>query len=47
MLPTLNGRIQTRIFMLVVFGSIITFLITPLLPDGRRGTPGFDGTSTG
>ncbi len=44
MLPTLNGRIQTRIFMLVVFGSIITFLITPLLPDGLPGLPGFDGT---
>ena len=44
MLPTLNGRIQTRIFMLVVFGSIITFLITPLLPDGLPGVPGFDGT---
>lgn len=32
MLPTLNGRIQTRIFMLVVFGGIITLLITPVLP---------------
>lgn len=32
MLPTLNGRIQTRIFMLVFFGSIITLLITPVLP---------------
>jgi hypothetical protein len=32
MLPTLNGRIQTRIFMLVVFGSLITLLITPVLP---------------
>jgi hypothetical protein len=41
MLPTLNGRIQTRIFMLVVFGSVITFVITPLLP----GPFGFDGTS--
>ena len=41
MLPTLNGRLQTRIFMLVVFGSIITFLITPILPDGLPGTPGF------
>ena len=37
MLPTLNGRLQTRIFMLVVFGSIITFLITPILPDGLPG----------
>ncbi len=43
MLPTLNGRLQTRIFMLVVFGSIITFLITPILPDGAPGTPGFSG----
>jgi hypothetical protein len=34
MLPTLNGRLQTRIFMLVVFGGIITFLITPILPGG-------------
>lgn len=32
MLPTLNGRIQTRIFMLVVFGGIVTLLITPVLP---------------
>lgn len=32
MLPTLNGRIQTRIFMLVVFGGVITLLITPVLP---------------
>lgn len=41
MLPTLNGRIQTRIFMLVVFGSVITFVLTPLLP----GPFGFDGES--
>ena len=32
MLPTLNGRLQTRIFMLVVFGGLITFLLTPVLP---------------
>ncbi len=43
MLPTLNGRLQTRIFMLVVFGGIITLLITPVLPDGAPGLPGFDG----
>jgi len=43
MLPTLNGRLQTRIFMLVVFGGIITFLITPVLPDGAPGLPGFNG----
>lgn len=40
MLPTLNGRIQTRIFMLVVFGGIITFLLTPVLPG-----LGFNGDS--
>lgn len=32
MLPTLNGRIQTRIFMLVVFGGLITLVLTPILP---------------
>ncbi|MEQ6903401.1 hypothetical protein [Nocardioides sp. YIM 152588] len=32
MLPTLNGRIQTRLFMLIVFGGLITLLITPVLP---------------
>ncbi|WP_028657160.1 hypothetical protein [Nocardioides sp. J54] len=32
MLPTLNGRIQTRIFMLVVFGGLITLVLTPMLP---------------
>lgn len=32
MLPTLNGRIQTRIFMLVVFGGLITLFLTPILP---------------
>ena len=32
MLPTLNGRIQTRIFMLVVFGGLITLALTPILP---------------
>ncbi len=34
MVPTLNGRIQTRIFVLAVVGGIWTLLITPLLPDG-------------
>ncbi len=45
MLPTLNGRIQTRIFLLVVVGGIWTLLITPVLPetppdllDAYRGT---------
>ena len=31
MIPTLNGRIQTRIFLLVVVGGIWTLLITPLV----------------
>jgi hypothetical protein len=34
-LPTLNGRIQTRIFVLLVVGGVWTLIITPLLPvDG-------------
>ena len=32
MLPTLNGRIQTRIFVSLVVGGLWTLLITPLLP---------------
>jgi hypothetical protein len=31
-LPTLNGRIQTRVFLLVVVGGIWTLLLTPVLP---------------
>ena len=34
MLPTLNGRIQTRIFLLAVVGSLWTLIITPILPTG-------------
>ena len=34
MLPTLSGRIQTRIFLLAVVGSIWTLIITPVLPLG-------------
>ena len=34
MLPTLSGRIQTRIFLLVVIGGLWTLLITPILPTG-------------
>ena len=34
MLPTLNGRIQTRIFVTAVIGSIWTLIITPILPTG-------------
>jgi hypothetical protein len=31
MVPTLTGRIQTRIFMLLTVGVIVTAIITPLL----------------
>ena len=37
MVPTLFGRIQTRIFVLVVIGSLWTLLITPAVPP--RGAP--------
>ncbi len=33
MLPTLNGRIQTRIFMLATIGVFWTLVLTPVLPD--------------
>ncbi len=32
MLPTLNGRIQTRLFLVLVVGGFWTLLITPVLP---------------
>lgn len=32
MLPTLNGRIQTRIFVLLVIGGLTQLVISPLLP---------------
>lgn len=32
MLPTLNGRIQTRVFMLATLGVLITLVLTPILP---------------
>ena len=34
MVPTLNGRIQTRIFLLAVVGGLITAIIVPVLPGG-------------
>jgi hypothetical protein len=33
MLPTLNGRIQTRIFLLAVVGGLWTLALTPLLGE--------------
>lgn len=32
MVPTLNGRIQTRIILLAVVGGLITLIIVPFLP---------------
>ncbi|HWH28127.1 MAG TPA: hypothetical protein VNU26_04045 [Mycobacteriales bacterium] len=32
MTPTLLGRIQTRIFLLAVIGSLVALVITPVLP---------------
>src|SRR5882724_1584564 len=38
MVPTLLGRIQTRIILLAVVGSLVTLVITPILPlDGSLG----------
>lgn len=31
MVPTLNGRIQTRLFALAVIGGLVTLAVTPLL----------------
>jgi len=32
MLPTLPGRIQTRLFLLAIVGGLITLIIVPVLP---------------
>ncbi len=32
MVPTLNGRIQTRLFLLAVIGGLVTLVIVPALP---------------
>ncbi|MFG1793625.1 hypothetical protein [Nocardia sp. NPDC049149] len=34
MLPTLNGRIQTRVLALGVIGCFVALIITPFLPTG-------------
>ena len=34
MTPTLNGRIQTRVFLLLTVGLLWTLIITPVLPTG-------------
>lgn len=33
MIPTLRGRLQTRIFAVIVLGGLWTLLVTPLLPS--------------
>jgi hypothetical protein len=33
-LPTLNGRLQTRIFLIAVVGGLWALLISPVLPGG-------------
>ncbi|MBZ2194719.1 hypothetical protein [Occultella gossypii] len=34
MLPTLNGRLQSRILVTAILGGIWTLIITPVLPTG-------------
>ncbi len=40
MIPTLSGRIQTRIFLILFVGTIWTLIITPFLPNQRDVTGG-------
>lgn len=40
MVPTLNGRIQTRLFLLIAVGVPWTAIITPVLPRKHGGTLG-------
>jgi hypothetical protein len=40
MLPTLFGRIQTRIILLATVGSVIVLLLTPILPGAGKATLG-------
>ncbi|GAA2169902.1 hypothetical protein [Actinomadura napierensis] len=39
MIPTLAGRLQTRVFVLATVGALLTALIVPVLP-GRPGSLG-------
>jgi hypothetical protein len=34
MVPTLFGRIQTRLFLLAVIGGLVTLIVAPMLPMG-------------
>jgi len=38
-IPTLRGRLQTRLFAVIVIGGVCTALVTPLLPGFPPGTP--------
>lgn len=44
MLPTLTGRIQTRIFLLALVGGLWTLLITPFLPGVTDLSEGYRNT---
>jgi hypothetical protein len=46
MVPTLYGRIQTRIILLAVFGGAWTLIVTPLLPDRSRSGPSYAASFT-
>ncbi len=46
MLPTLNGRIQTRIFLVGVVGSVWTLIITPVVRLFVDGDPTLGDTYT-
>ena len=43
MVPTLTGRIQTRIFLLAVVGGLITLIIVPFLSSAPLGDQYRDG----
>lgn len=42
MIPTLRGRLQTRLFAVIVIGGIWTLLVTPFLPSMPGGMSGGD-----
>lgn len=41
MVPTLSGRIQTRLFTMLIIGGLWTLLITPVLPTGAALGPSY------
>ncbi|MGH9156243.1 MAG: hypothetical protein ACRD1K_10515 [Acidimicrobiales bacterium] len=44
MTPTLFGRLQTRIFLIAVIGSLWTLIVTPFLPGGGTTSERYEGT---